>query len=191
MKPYIMEWAGLYLDAISHFLEKAREEEADPSERLVCYNMAARIASLLGMKDLIADIVREVNELGEDFPLKGWVKTSIAGYLRVAGRTGKFKPPPVYTVGNVRFTVDLLPVGIRIKGYIENFKLKSIKKPIDGRVAEDYAIFREEIEGFKSLAFIGKNGALDIRVPCVLESSEEGLKIATKAAQKIIDVVKA
>ncbi|RLG44939.1 MAG: hypothetical protein DRN81_03300 [Thermoproteota archaeon] len=191
MKGYIMEWAGLYLDAVSHFLDRAREEKIDPSERLVCYNMAARIASLLGMKDLVADIAREVNELGEDLPLKGWIKASIAGYLRVAGRTGKLKPPPTYTVGDVRFTVDLLSIGIRVRGYIENFKLESVKEPSNGRITEDYVIIRGEVKGFKSIAFISKDGALDIRVSCILESSEEGLEIAAKAVQTITEMVKA
>ncbi len=186
-----MEWAGLYLDAISHFLDRAREEKTDPSERLVCYNMAARIASLLGMKDLVSDISREVNELGKDLPLKGWIKTSIAGYLRVAGRTGKFKPPPIYTIGDIRFTVNLLPTGIRVKGYIENFNLESVKEPSKGRITEDYVIIKWEFKGFKSIAFISKDGALDIRVPCILRSPGEGLEIATKAVQTISGMVKA
>ena len=189
MKGYILEWAGLYQDAISHFLKIARSEEHHAPKRLVCYCMAAKIASLLGVKDLVSDISREVGNIGEE-PLKSWIKMSIAGYLRVAGRTGKVEVSSPYKVGNMKFTIVTLPLGVRVKGFVENPSLEPLRKVKGAEVQDDHAILKVEIEGIKCIAFLNVDGALDIRIPTIIESSEEGLKLAIKAVEEISSMVK-
>ena len=190
MKGYILEWAGLYMDAISYFLEEARSEEHSIPERLAAYNAAARIASLLGLKDTILDIQREVEGIDTDGPLKRWIQMSIAGYIRVSSKIGRIEAPTAYEAGSLRFTVEIAPAGVRVKGYIEKPDLEHFKEFGEAVMGEDYVIVRMEVDGVHCIAFVNSDGAVDVRIAGIIDSPDEGLRLASSIASKISAVVK-